>query len=58
MLLLEVNDLWDIVQDVVLSPMDLQQFKAHKKEVKAKRMITDAIKDHLIPYISKKKTTK
>jgi hypothetical protein len=29
-----------------------------KKEVKAKRMIMDAIKDHLIPHISEKKTTK
>jgi hypothetical protein len=32
---------------------------AHKKkEVKAKQMILDAIKDHLIPHISVKKTTK
>jgi hypothetical protein len=29
-----------------------------KKEVKAKRMIMDAIKDHLIPHISQKKTTR
>jgi hypothetical protein len=32
---------------------------AHKKkEVKAKRMIMDAIKGHLIPHISEKKTTR
>jgi hypothetical protein len=29
-----------------------------KKEVKAKLMIMDAIKDHLIPHISEKKTVK
>jgi hypothetical protein len=58
-LLLEENDLWDIVKDVVPSPTDLQQLAAHKKrEVKAKRMILDAIKDHLIPHISEKKTMK
>jgi hypothetical protein len=58
-LLLEENDLWDIVKDVVPSPTDPQQLAAHKKkEVKAKRMIMDAIKDHLIPHISEKKMTK
>jgi hypothetical protein len=58
-LLLEENDLWDIVKDVVPSPTDLQQLAAHKtKEVRAKQMIMDAIKDHLIPHICKTKTTK
>jgi hypothetical protein len=58
-LLLEENDLWDIVKDVVPSPTDPQQLAAHKKkEVKAKRMIMDAIKDHLIPHISEKKMAK
>jgi hypothetical protein len=55
-LLLEENDLWDIAKDVVAEPTNLQQLAAQKKEVKAKHMIMDAIKDHLIPYISKKKT--
>jgi hypothetical protein len=46
----------DIVKDVVPSPTDPQQLAAHKKkEVKAKRMIMDAIKDHLIPHISRRK---
>jgi hypothetical protein len=53
--LLEENDLWDIVKNAVLSPTNLHQLVAHKKnEVKAKRMIVDAVKDHLIPYIFKK----
>ena len=30
----------------------------HKKEVKAKQMIIEGIKDHLTPHISKKKMTK
>jgi hypothetical protein len=58
-LLLEDNDLWDIVKEVLPSPIDPQQLAAHKKrEVKAKQMILDAIKDHSIPHISEKKTPK
>jgi hypothetical protein len=30
----------------------------NKREVKAKQMIMDAKKDHLIPHISEKKTAK
>jgi hypothetical protein len=58
-LLLEENDLWDILKSVVTPPTDLQQLVTHNKsEMKAKRMILDAIKHHLIPHISKKKTAK
>jgi hypothetical protein len=36
-LLLEENDLWYIVKDIVTPPTDLQQLIAHnKREVKAK----------------------
>jgi hypothetical protein len=31
---------------------------AHKNEMKAKLMIMDVVKDHLIPHISEKKTAK
>ena len=56
--MLKENDLWDIVKDVVPSPTDLQQLISHKKrEVKAKWMILDAIKDHLIHHLFEKKTT-
>jgi hypothetical protein len=56
-LLLEENDLWDIVKDVVPLPTYLQELVSHKKkEVKAKWIILDAIKDHLIPHISERKT--
>jgi hypothetical protein len=57
-LLLKGNDLWDMIKDVVAEPTDLQQLAVHKKEVKAKQIIVDSIKDHLIPHISKKKTDK
>jgi hypothetical protein len=37
-LLLEENDLWDIVKDVVTPPTDPQELVAHnKREVKAKQ---------------------
>jgi hypothetical protein len=57
-LLLEENDLYDIMKDVVTPTTDPQQLESHNKEVKSKRMIMDSMKDHLIPHISKKKTTK
>jgi hypothetical protein len=58
-LLVEENDLWDNVKDVVPSPTDLQQLVSHKKkEVRAKQMIMDAIKHHLIPHILEKMTKK
>jgi hypothetical protein len=52
-LFLEENDLWYIVKDVATLPIDPQQLIAHnKREVKAKWMILDAIKDYLIPRVS------
>jgi hypothetical protein len=50
-LLLEDFELWDIVDSSVTIPTDatqLDEFK--KKNVKAKRIILDAIKDRLIPH--------
>jgi hypothetical protein len=56
---LEENDLKEYVEGVVPSPADPQELAAHKKkEVKAKRVLLDFVKDHLIPHISEKKTTK
>jgi hypothetical protein len=58
-LLLEENDLWDIFKNVSTPPTDSRELVAHnKKIVKAKRMILDAIKDHLIPHAFEKKTAK
>jgi replicative DNA helicase len=44
---------------VIPDPKDAHELAAHKKrEVKAKRVLLDFVKDHLIPHIFKKKTTK
>jgi len=54
-LLLEELDLWDIVDKVVTIPIDATLLdKYNKNNVKAKRIILDAIKYHLIPYITGK----
>jgi replicative DNA helicase len=53
-LLLEENDIKEYVEMVILDPKDVQELATHKKrEVKAKR-----VKDHLLPHIFEKKTTK
>lgn len=58
-LLLEENDLWYIVKNVVALPTDAKLLAAHKKnKLRAKQMIMDAVKDHLIPHIFEKKTAK
>ena len=59
LLLLEESDLKEYVEDVVPSltiPIDLEFHK--KREVKAKWVLLDSRKDHLIPYIVEKETTK
>jgi len=58
-LLLEENDLWDIVMDVVPLPTEPQQLAAHKKkEVKAKKMFMDAIKNHFDPSFIREENCK
>jgi hypothetical protein len=43
----------------VTPPMDLKDLAAHElKDMKARRIILDAVKDHLIPHISEKKSTR
>jgi hypothetical protein len=58
-LLLEENDLWDIFKNIGTPPIDPSELVAHKKrEMKAKRMMLDSTKDHMIPHESNNKTTK
>ena len=58
-LLLEENDLKEYVEDVVPSPIDPVDLEFHKKkEVKAKHVFLEIVKDHLIPHITKKETAK
>ena len=53
--ILEVNDLWKFASTTVTSPTDATLMAAHKKDVNAKRIILDAVKDHIISHLSGKK---
>jgi hypothetical protein len=51
--------LWEIAEGKVVLPADpTQQPDFLKKDVKARRIIVDGVKDHIIPHLSGKKTTK
>jgi hypothetical protein len=54
-LILEEGELWDIVESPVVPPIDavlLAEFR--KRNIKVKRTILDAVKDHIIPHVSVK----
>jgi hypothetical protein len=58
-LLLQECELWDIVNstqtNLVTMPIDATLLAAYtKKNIKAKRIIIDAIKDHVIPHVTGK----
>ena len=61
-LILEENKLWDeVVNNTTANPIvvpastDAQALSAfNKKDIKARRIILDAVKDHVIPHISSK----
>jgi hypothetical protein len=55
-LIIEENELLDHVKKMFPEPEAKAKFK--KNEVKAKRILTDSIKDHLIPNVSELKTAK
>jgi hypothetical protein len=58
-LLLEENDLREYVEIVISDPNDPQELATHqKREMKAKRVLLDFVKDHLIPHISEKNKAK
>jgi hypothetical protein len=61
-LLLQENELWDIFENTtthpVVVPIDATLLAAYtKKSIKAKTIILDAIKDHLIPHLTGKKNS-
>jgi hypothetical protein len=59
LLILEENELLDHVKQVLPEPEDEEaKAKFRKNEVKAKRILTDSIKDHLIPNVSELKSPK
>ena len=58
-LILEENELWDIVHGTTANPtvvpVDATDKAAFmKRDVRARRVILDAVKDHVIPHISAK----
>ena len=60
--ILEENELWDeVINNITKHPIvvptstDAQAVSAfNKKDIKARRIILDAVKDHVIPHISSK----
>ena len=58
-LVLKEYDLWKLVDKVVTPLTDPTTLDAHnKKDIKEERVLLDLVKDHLIPHLNKKKTTK
>jgi hypothetical protein len=58
-LVLEENGLLEFAEGKAVPPADPAQLAAHlKKDVKTRRIIVDGVKDHIIPHLSGKKTTK
>lgn len=60
-LILHENELWGIVENSTTNPVtvppatDVAALSAFNKlDIKAKRIILDAVKDHVIPHISEK----
>jgi hypothetical protein len=58
-LILEENELARFIKKYVPKPVDAAEKAKHQKDIiRAKRIILDSIKDHLIPQVSSKKTPK
>jgi hypothetical protein len=58
-LVLEENGLWENVEGSIASPADPVQEVAHNKnDVKARRIIVNGVKNHIIPHLYGKKTAK
>jgi hypothetical protein len=58
-IILEDNDIARFFKEEVPEPADAADKEKHQKDtIRVKRIITDSIKDHLIPQVSSKKTPK
>ena len=50
---MEENGIKDYVTSVIVVPIDATQLATYKKEdAKARRIILDGVKDHIVPHIS------
>jgi hypothetical protein len=58
-LVLMKNGLWDFANSKITPPTYPTDFAIHEqKDVKARRIILDAVKDHLIPHLSEKRSAR
>jgi hypothetical protein len=58
-MILDENDILEHVTVGVLEPKEEEKKTKHKKnEKKAKRIVSDLVKDHLIPHISELRATR
>ena len=57
--MLIVNDLWEHASTTVTPPVDATKLVEHKKnDAKARLLILDVVRDHIIPHILGKKIAK
>ena len=56
--ILEEHDVREHIENVVAVPVDANALqKLNKNQARAKRLIMDGVKDHVVPHIVEKKTT-
>jgi hypothetical protein len=54
-LLLEEQGMWEFAEGTIVLPTNPTQQPAHlKRDVKARRIIIDGVKDHIIPHLVRK----
>jgi len=58
MIVLEDNGVGEFVKQSIPPPQDPQQLTQHtKNDIKARRIILEGVRDHIVPHIHEKKTT-
>ena len=59
LLILEENDLLKLVNEKVPEPnVEEDKSRWRKSDARARRILVDSVRDHLVPQISQKKTTR
>jgi hypothetical protein len=59
MLVLMENDIWEFANSIVMPPTNPKELVVHNlKDVKDRRIILDGVRDHLIPHLSGKNSSK
>ena len=58
-LILKENEIWESMDKALKTPINATTLVAHKrKDMKAKRIVLDGVKDHVVPHLSGKKTAR